>query len=184
MFIVSCDVLSTSATTEVENHKTLPIDIENILDEMVKENVLTSFSKQYDLSTPYLHEFGIDSESTGILVSLESDQIFFGWTKWNSDSLYEIQVLSEEIALKTNVRVGMSVKEFIELYPNSTVNVEVIDGTHEYFVVNDRYQYIVEFLTTPESRIGKYSSNQYETEVIVNSEIKANKVLVRRITNG
>ena len=184
IFIVSCDGLSKPAKTEAENYKSLSINIENILDEMIEEDVLTSFSNEYDISTPYLHDFGIDSESTGILVSLEADPIFFAWSKWNSDSLYEIQVLSEEIELKTDVWVGMSVKEFIDLYPGSTANLEVVNETSEYFIVNDHYEYIVEFFTKPDSRIGKYSNDQYESEVLINTKRKANKVLVRRKTNG
>ena len=184
MFIVSCDGLSKPAKTEAEGYKPLPINIEKILDEMIEEDVLTSFNEEYNISTPYLHEFGIDSESKGILVSSESDSIFFAWSKWNSDSLYEIQVLSEEIVLKANVKVGMSVAEFLELYPGSAVNLEAVNETSEYFVVNDHYEYIVEFFTKPDSRIGKYSNDRYETKVLINTETKVNKISVRRKTNG
>lgn len=184
IFMICCNDLSKSANTEVAGLTVVPIDIEYILDRLNKEELIASFSQAYNISTPYLHEYGIDAESTGILLSKESNPIFFAWTKWDSDSLFEIQVLSEEVTLKPNIRVGMTVKEFIEHYPDSRINLEVVDESSEYFVLEDRYEYTIEFLTRLADRIGRYSMGQYETEEIMNTEAKANKISVRRITNG
>ncbi|MDF9799244.1 hypothetical protein OKW21_004507 [Catalinimonas alkaloidigena] len=184
VFLLACDASSNQAKEKGEIQKSLPINVEKILNEMDKNTFLTSFSEEYNISHPFLHEYGVDSESKGILVSTEFDPMVFAWSKWDSDSLYEIQVLSEKVELKSNIHVGMSVEEFINHYPDSKLYLNALDENSEYFIIKDNFEYIVEFLTNPQSRIGKYSNDQYETEILINTGKKADKISIRKITNG
>ena len=107
--------------TKHEDSGLFNLNPELILEEMTKSDVIKNFNRNYNISFPYLHDYGIDSEEEGILVSKDSEPLFFTWSKFGNDSLYEIQILNSSINVKPKIRVGMSIGEFLNIYPESKI---------------------------------------------------------------
>ncbi|WP_224997037.1 hypothetical protein [Cesiribacter sp. SM1] len=110
-----------------------------------------------------LYEYGVDSEGTGLLVIENNEPLLFAWTLEDDNKIHSLTVLSPKIKVDSNVHVGMTVQEFLEKYPNSTLAINLIDDRFEFIHIMDK-KYSIEFITTDSSRVGNYDFSEAEPE--------------------
>jgi hypothetical protein len=125
-----------------------------------------------------VYEYGIDGESFGIVVKRKNERLFFVWTLQGQDNIHGITILSDSLTIDKNVHVGMSLNDFMEKYPNATVNIDMVDNRYEFLFVPE-LNYRVEFLTTDSNRVAEYDYEQPEPEF---KEIKRPNATIDRIS--
>lgn len=125
-----------------------------------------------------VNEYGIDGDSFGLVVRRNNERLFFVWTLQGQDIIHGITILSDTLRIDKNVHVGMSLKKFMQKYPNSTMNIDMLDNRYEYLFVPE-LNYRVEFLTTDSNRVAEYDYEQPEPEF---KEIKRPNATIDRIS--
>ena len=78
----------------------------------------------------------------------------------------------------------MTVEEFLLLYPESKLYLEVLNEESEYFTIQKEFIYSLEIMTKPENRVGNYDKNSDETEKIVNHKKSIDKISIRKQKSG
>ncbi len=127
-----------------------------------------------------VYKYGIDGESNGLVVKNNNQKLFFVWTLQNEKKIHGITIISDSIIIDNDVHVGMTLKSFVDKYPNATVQIDMIDNSYEYINV-PKLVYRPEFLTTNETRIAEYNYEQPEPEF--KSIIKPNARIQRISVN-
>ncbi len=127
---------------------------------------ITELKKAYEnaefIEEP-VYEYGIDGESKGLVVKQNNERLFFVWTMQGEDKIHGMTLLSDSIVIDDNVHVGMTLKSFMDKYPNATVHIDMIDERYEYLNVPS-ISYRPEFLTTDTTRVADYDYEQSEPE--------------------
>ncbi|MGI5820624.1 MAG: hypothetical protein ACOX5L_00980 [Bacteroidales bacterium] len=108
--------------------------------------------------------YGIDSEKSGLLVVNNNEKLLFVWVS-EDDHIKGITILSPSIVIDSNVSVGMNFQEFLKKYPDAQLAVSLVDEGVEYYHVKDK-DYIIEFLTKPDNRVGEYEEEGVEAKSI------------------
>lgn len=111
-----------------------------------------------------LYMYGIDSEKSGLLVVNNNEKLLFVWVS-EDDHIKGITILSPSIVIDSNVSVGMNFQEFLKKYPDAQLAVSLVDEGVEYYHVKDK-DYIIEFLTKPDNRVGEYEEEGVEAKSI------------------
>lgn len=111
-----------------------------------------------------LYMYGIDSEKSGLLVVNNNEKLLFVWVS-EDDHIKGITILSPSIVIDSNVSVGMNFQEFLKKYPDAQLAVSLVDEGVEYYHVKDK-DYIIEFLTKPDNRVGEYKEEGVEAKSI------------------
>lgn len=134
------------------------------------------YKKAEFVSEP-VYEYGIDGESDGIVVENEGQRLFFVWTMDGVDTINGITILSPEILIDSNVHVGMSLKKFMERYPNQPLEIDVLDDRYESILI-DSLRYSANFFTTDSTRVGVYNHDSPVDEFI---EVQRPEATIDRI---
>ena len=108
--------------------------------------------------------YGIDSEKSGLLVVNNNEKLLFVWVS-EDDHIKVFTILSPSIVIDSNVSVGMNFQEFLKKYPDAQLAVSLVDEGVEYYHVKDK-DYIIEFLTKPDNRVGEYKEEGVEAKSI------------------
>ena len=154
------------------------VQLEPIASEKPKQEVKIQVDKAFigmtisDLESVYknaeflkepVYEYGIDGESTGLVVKQNNERLFFVWTMQGEDKIHGMTILSDSIIIDKNVHVGMTLESFMGKYPEATVHIDMIDERYEYINVPE-LSYQPEFLTTDSTRVAEYDYEQPEPE--------------------
>lgn len=110
-----------------------------------------------------VYEYGIDGESKGLVVKQNDERLFFLWTLQGEEKIHGITILSDSIIIDVNVHVGMTLKSFMDKYPETTVQIDMMDERFEYLNVPG-LSYRPEFLTMDSTRVANYDYEQPEPE--------------------
>lgn len=126
-----------------------------------------------------IYMYGVDGESNGIVVVVDSERLFFVWALEERTQINAIAILSPKIKIDGDVHVGMSLADFLKKYPNRPLEIDVIDNNYEFTFVED-LGYRVEFLTTDSTRVAEYNYNAPEPEFIrvVRPEAKVDMISI------
>jgi len=108
-----------------------------------------------------VYEYGIDGESKGLVVKQNNERLFFVWTMKGEDKIQGMTLLSNSIVIDDNVHVGMTLKSFMDKYPNATVHIDMIDERYEYLNIPG-ISYQPEFRTIDTTRVADYDYEQPE----------------------
>ena len=150
--------------TTTTNKSTQESDIQ--VDKAYIGMTITELKKAYEsaefIEEP-VYEYGIDGESKGLVVKQNNERLFFVWTIQGEDKIHGITLLSDSIVIDDNVHVGMTLKSFMDKYPNVTVHIDMIDERYEYLHVPS-ISFRPEFLTTDTTRVADYDYEQPEPE--------------------
>jgi hypothetical protein len=121
-----------------------------------------------------VYEYGIEGTSMGMTIVQNEERLFFVWTMEESNIIHGITIITPTIKIDGNVKVGMTLSEFLKKYPNNKLAIDMSDNDIEFSYVQDM-KYRIEFLTTESTRIGEYDFKVGEPEfkrvVLPNSKI-------------
>ncbi|HOF16232.1 MAG TPA: hypothetical protein PLF32_06200 [Bacteroidales bacterium] len=109
--------------------------------------------------------YGVDGEGKGLVVVNNNERLLFVWTLEGDDKIRGITILSPSIVIDSNVAVGMPLQEFHKKYPDIKLTISLIDEDIEYCYVKGK-EYLIEFLTQPDNRVGEYEMEGVEAESI------------------
>lgn len=109
--------------------------------------------------------YGVDGEGKGLVVVNNNERLLFVWTLEGDDKIRGITILSPSIVIDSNVAVGMPLQEFLKKYPDIKLTISLIDEDIEYCYVKGK-EYLIEFLTQPDNRVGEYEMEGVEAESI------------------
>jgi hypothetical protein len=102
-----------------------------------------------------VYEYGMDASYNGLLIEDHTGPLMFLHPDEVSDTIVGISLISPELTIGRDIRTGMTVSEFIERYPNATIEIDAINNSIEIgYVAKETFR--VEFLTTDSTRVGKY----------------------------
>lgn len=122
--------------------------------------ILTDF--QFDKAP--LYNYGVDSESLGILVSLNNENLIFVWTKYQTDTINEIIVLHPDIVIDNKIKVGSTLKNYLDYYPQAKIELDAVNEEYEYAYLPEQ-DFIVEF-TDRQNPIATYNDDFTANQVI------------------
>lgn len=109
--------------------------------------------------------YGVDGEGKGLVVVNNNERLLFVWTLEGDDKIRGITILSPSIVIDSNIAVGMPLQEFLKKYPDIKLTISLIDEDIEYCYVKGK-EYLIEFLTQPDNRVGEYEMEGVEAESI------------------
>jgi hypothetical protein len=158
-------IKSDSIVSKVEQKQTQQepeIKVDNAYIGMTIGDLKDTYKGSEFLEEP-VYEYGIDGESKGLLVKKNNEKLFFVWTLQGENKIHGITILSDSIIIDDNVHVGMTLKSFVDKYPNATIQIDMIDNRYEFLNV-PRLSYRPEFLTTDSTRVAEYDYEQPEPE--------------------
>ena len=102
-----------------------------------------------------VYEYGMDATYNGLLIEDHTGPLMFLHPDEVSDTIVGISLISPELTIGRDIRTGMTVSEFIERYPNATIEIDAIDNSIEIgYVAKETFR--VEFHTTDSTRVGLY----------------------------
>lgn len=136
---------------------------------------ISDLKKKYhdaQFSEEPMFNYGIDSESNGILIEKHGDKLFFVWTLHGIDQIHGVTILSKSMTFKDGVHVGMNLKSFLNKYPRATAKIDMTQEDYEY-LISPEIIYIPEFISTDSTRIARYDHNQPEPEFIKFKNLEA-----------
>lgn len=129
-----------------------------------------------------LYEFGIDSENTGLLIKKKNKPILFVWTMQGDSTIAGIFCLTDEFETGNKIKVGLSVKDLLVLYPNCSLSRDCLEMAQEYTELKD-IGVTVEFVTNEENRVGKYRNDDCNEETkILDTKRKIDRIEIRKMT--
>ncbi len=127
---------------------------------------LKSIYKDLEFKEEPMFFYGVDSEENGWLLNKNRKPFIFVWTQENSDTIKGITILTDEIVVDKDVRIGMTVNDFFNKYKNAQLQIDAISNDTEFGFVMNNLNYRVEFLTKDSNRVGEYDLTQPEPEFI------------------
>lgn len=127
---------------------------------------LKSVYKDLDFVEEPVFFYGVDSEENGLLLNKNNKPFIFVWTKENTDTINGITILSDQITIDDNVRVGITITDFFNKYKNAKLQIDQISNETEFSSVMSNLLYRIEFITTDSNRVGEYDMTQAEPEFI------------------
>ena len=158
LFLVAC---SNSSNSNPGSHR---IIVDKIHIGMTIQDMKALYNSAELIEEP-LFKYGIDSENNGIKVTVNGESLFFVWTLQDNDTINGIEIISQTIIIDNDVHVGMTLENFLEKYPNSTLSIDELSLESEYILVPS-LDYRVEFLTTESTRVADYDYSKTEPEFI------------------
>lgn len=127
---------------------------------------LKSVYKDLDFVEEPVFFYGVDSEENGLLLNKNNKPFIFVWTKENTDTINGITILSDQITIDDNVRVGITITDFFNKYKNAKLQIDQISNETEFSSVMSNLLYRIEFITADSNRVGEYDMTQAEPEFI------------------
>ena len=104
-----------------------------------------------------VYEYGVDGETMGILLKKQAKPYLYLWTMKGDSKIHGITALSPDLQTTNGLKVGSTVAEIVSLYPQCEAGISYIDDTEYIYIEELGLRF--EFLTSAESRIGKYEES-------------------------
>jgi hypothetical protein len=146
--------MNASIDDERPVRSTLPIGAGGIYLGMTLEQAKALYPNGTFEEVP-VYEYGMDASYNGLLIEDHRGPLMFLHPDEVSDTIIGISLLSPKLTVGKDICTGMSVSEFIERYPNATIEIDAIDNSIEIgYVAKESFR--VEFLTTDSTRVGLY----------------------------
>lgn len=132
-------------------------------------NELKKAYRNYQFIDTPAYYFGIDGEEKDLVIAKDDVPQLFVWTSFDQkvNGLYS---LTSNFYTDNNLKVGMTIKEVKNSYPNCEIAVDVMDVNLEYIYIQDKGVRLC-FMTN-ENRIGIYkdldavelSTNEFKSD--------------------
>ena len=108
-----------------------------------------------------VHDYGIDGDSKGLLLTKDSLPFLFAWTNDGEENIKGLVAMTRSLATSNGYRVGMTSGEIARKCPGCYVAPDMLDDRIEYVPVPGT-EIRLEFITTDSTRIGRYRFNHPE----------------------
>ena len=133
---------------------------------------------QYTFQDKPVYEFGVDGEGKG-LIAMQNDQPqFFVWTLDGENTVHGIVVLSEGFVTEDGLKVGTTIEQILEKYPEAEIQRDGIDPNMEYINIEDK-KITLHFINPPDQTIGEYETdNPDETSRSFDLDRKVDRIYV------
>ena len=132
----------------------------------------------YSFMEEPIANYGIDGESFGISVYYNNEKLFFVWTKYGSDKIHEIVILSSEIEIDGIIKVGSTLKEYLNVNPNAKIELNPINEEWEYAYSLNKF-YSVEFHKPNGRKVAEYNDD-YSLKKILNVNSTIDRIIIRK----
>ena len=139
-------------------------------------NDVKSLYNGYDFIEEPLHLYGIDSEDQGLVVIDNEEKLFIVWIMQGKEKIRGIEIVSPKITIDNDVQIGMTYKEFKRKYPHAKIELDMLDYNYEYLYI-DEFKYMVKFMTSDSTRIGRYN-DKYELLEVINTDAEIKMISV------
>jgi hypothetical protein len=103
-----------------------------------------------------LANFGVDGGGTGFLVKKQNEWIVVFWAN-EQKKVAGIICLSSKYHTKKGIRPKMNVKELKKIFPNATIQINLIFSNYE-FIILKKEKVSVDFISSESNRVGKYKN--------------------------
>ncbi len=146
----------------------------------MKISELKSTYPNCDFSDLPLYEFGIDSENIGLLVKKKNKPILFIWTMQGDSTIAGIFCLTDEFETENKIKVGLSVKDLLLVYPNCSLSRDCLEMASECAEFKD-IGITIEFVTNDKNRVGKYLKDDCnEVTSILDGQRRIDRIVIRK----
>lgn len=116
---------------------------------------------EYEFVEKPVFEFGVDGEASGWLAAKENKPQFFVWTLDGENTVHGIVVLCDRFVTPDGLKVGLTVEEILEKYPEVEIQRDGLDPTMEF--INIEAKKITLHFVNPEGEyIGEYDTDNPE----------------------
>jgi hypothetical protein len=105
--------------------------------------------------------YDVDGNKKGMLLKKAGFPYLFVWSEPGKDSIEGIMILTKEIAIDSNVQIGMTALDLLKKYNGLQLNIDPRHQQIEYATIPDSLRFRLEFFTSESLRVGEYKDNQF-----------------------
>lgn len=133
---------------------------------------------QYVFQEKPVGEFGIDGDANGLVALSENQPQFFVWTLDGENTVHGIVVLADGFVTENGLKVGTTVEEILEKYPEIEIQRDGLDPNMEYMNIEDK-KITLHFINREDQSIGEYETdNPDETSRSFDLDRKVDRIYV------
>jgi hypothetical protein len=125
-----------------------------------------------------VYEYGVDGEANGLLALKEDEPQFFVWTLDGENTVHGIVILSGNFVTENGLKVGITIEEVLEKYPEMEIQRDGIDPNMEFINIEDK-KITLHFINPEGQYIGEYDTeNPDETSRSFDLDRKVDRIYV------
>ena len=120
----------------------------------MKISTIQNLLSKFEVKELEAYEFGFDGGGIAKMYVYKEEPIFALIPAYETDSIIAIIGLHETLIFESKVKVGLTVKEVLNYYPNCTIEQNLMMGWEE--IYDSKNDFILVFKTVENNQIGKY----------------------------
>ena len=133
---------------------------------------------EYEFQEKPVFEFGVDGEANGWLAVKDDKPQFFVWMLDGENKVHGIVVLCDRFVTDNGLKVGTTVEEILEKYPEVEIQRDGLDPNMEFINIEDK-KITLHFVNQEGEYIGEYDTdNPDETSRSFDLDRKVDRIYV------
>ncbi|KXX66927.1 hypothetical protein [Flammeovirga sp. SJP92] len=135
--------------------------------------------ENYKTTTRPFYELGIDSEEECLIVLEKNKEQFGLWFDSNPPKkLKGIILLDESIIIDNSIHIGMTLSDYLLIYPRSKIELDMIQGEYEF--ISNHNGYMIEFQVVNGKTIGNYNGSGLPTSKFHSTERQIDRIVISK----
>ena len=133
---------------------------------------------EYEFQEKPVFEFGVDGEANGLLAVKDNQPQFFVWALDDEKTVHGIVILSDRFVTGNGLKVGTTVEEILQKYPEVEIQRDGLDPNMEFIPIEDK-KITLHFVNPEGVYIGEYDTdNPEETSRSFDLDRKVDRIYV------